>query len=394
MPCKTITPIGTVIDALDMRGNPVNPFVPFAVRGPQFAQLADGTLLYFFEAKYRSQSDEEPSCKVMLRSHDGGTTWGEARVLTCPSIPYSISGLPIYDAVHDTLVYFGRSRHWKPGMEADRLVSEADQIAGRVDERFWVAKSTDGGLSWTDYHEVFPDAPAEWNVRHCPSPGSGIQLCRQQDPARNGRLVVPANHIIGGPGGRNRFGSHLLVSDDFGETWHTAAVQEWIGGNECTAVELRDGTLLLNCRTHGGDPANIRLQSRSTDGGDSFSESGPAESLYDPCCHAGFACAEVDGTEYVFFTAPSGAPEPPWEFLGVVSRWGRREGMMLHMSSDGGRTYRPILQLSPMGEYAAYSALFTTGDGRLLCAWESGPEMGLYRDIRYAAFPLTELVSR
>lgn len=30
--------------------------------------------------------------------------------------------------------------------------------------------------------------------------------------------------------------------------------------------------------------------------------------------------------------------------------------------------------------------------GKLLCAWESGPEIGLYRDIKYRTFEIAELV--
>ena len=36
--------------------------------------------------------------------------------------------------------------------------------------------------------------------------------------------------------------------------------------------------------------------------------------------------------------------------------------------------------------------LIATADGKLHCAWESGPEIGLYRDIRYQMFDLKELV--
>lgn len=389
-----ITPVNTTISAIDMRGNAVAPFVPFSVRGPQFIELKDKTILYFFDAKYNSQADEEPSCKVMLRSHDGGETWGEARVLTYKGIDFSINGLPIYDEIHDTLVYLGRSRHWKPEFEKDRLVTEHDQTLGHVDERFWAAKSTDGGLSWTDYKEVFVEAPASWSVQHCPSPLSGIQLKKQKDPSKNGRLIAPANQIIRKEDGKNGFGCHLLVSDDFGDTWHMGAEQNYEGGNECTAVELQDGTLILNSRTHGAIPANIRLQSFSYDGGDTFAENGPVETLFDPCCSAGFTNAVVDGQEYIFFTVPSGELDEPWEFLGPTMRWGKREALMLHMSADGGRTYKPIKQLSPKGEFAGYSALIATSGGKLLCAWEADPGKweDQYRVIKYAVLDLEELV--
>ena len=145
----------------------------------------------------------------------------------------------------------------------------------------------------------------------------------------------------------------------------------------------------------GSIPANLRLQSISYDGGDTFAENGPVETLFDPCCSAGFASAVVNGHEYIFFTAPSGELDPPWEFLGRTTRWGKREALMLHMSADGGRTYRPIKQLSPKGEFAGYSALFATSGGRLLCAWESDPGKweDHYRVIKYTRLDLEELVA-
>jgi len=392
MQYETIVPIGSVIDAVDMHGVRPEPFVPFAVRGPQFVETRDGTIIFIFEAKYHSQADEEPACKVLLRSHDGGRTWGEARMLKYDDIV--IGGIPIYDEINDTLIYFARTREWKNGCEEDRLLNEQDQVDGKVLERFWVAKSPDNGLTWSDYREVFIDAPEEWRVKHCPTPGIGLQLKHQKDSARNGRLVIPANHIGSNEGGRNDFGAHVLVSDDFGESWRIGAVQAYVGGNECTMTELSDGTLILNCRTQASIPANKRLQSFSFDGCDSLVDHGPVETLFDPCCHGGFDSAVVGGREYVFFTAPSGELDPPFSCLGIMGRWGRREMMTLHVSCDGGRSYQPIAVLSPKDEMAAYSALYATKAGRLLCAWESGPEIGLYRDIKYMSFDLKELVKR
>lgn len=76
MTCEAITPMGSTIRALDMKGKPIQPFVPYSVRGPQFLELKDGTLIYIVETKYNSQEDEEPGTRLLLRSHDGGKTWG------------------------------------------------------------------------------------------------------------------------------------------------------------------------------------------------------------------------------------------------------------------------------------------------------------------------------
>ncbi|MBR6762661.1 MAG: exo-alpha-sialidase [Clostridia bacterium] len=385
----TIVPIGEPIEAIDMHGVKHSPFIPFAIRCPQFCELADGTLLFFFEAKYQSQLDEEPACHVLLRSGDGGKTWGDARMLCYDD--FNIGGVPVYDRIHNTLLYYARTREWKPEFAADRLLTEQDQVDGKVLERFWVAKSRDGGLSWSDYREVFIDAPEAWRVKHCPTPGMGIQLQNQPDPQKNGRIIIPSNHIGANLGGKNEFGSHLVYSDDFGESWKLGAIQDYPGGNECNALELADGTILLNARTHASIPANRRLQSESQDGGDSFCRVYPVESLYCPGCHGGFARLPLDGTETIFFTAPTGETGDPFNCLGVPGYWGRREKLMLYASTDAGRTYSPIRLMSPPGEFAAYSALFGTSDGKLLCAWESGPEIGLYRSIEYVILEGSEL---
>ncbi len=381
---RTLIPMGSEIRALDMHGCPVAPFTPFSVRGPQLLELKDGTLVCLYSAKYDSQADEAPCCTVLMRSADSGATWGDARVLTYSGAPGDVGGAPVYDEERDVLLYFGRTRQWKPGCEQDRLLSEEDQVKGRVDERFWVAESADGGLSWSDYREVFLDAPADWRVRHCPTPGTGFQLKRQPGGRKNGRLIVPANHIGSNENGRNDCGCHLIVSDDHGMTWKTGAVAAYPGGNECLATELSDGTLILNCRTFGSEPANLRLQCTSRDGGDTFEEIVPVPSLYDPSCHGGFACTGTGSGESVYCLLPTGALDKPWTFLGITSRWGKREKLTLYRSADKGRTYSPVLQLTPEGEFTAYSAILAKKDGTLLCAWESGPEIGLYRDIHCA----------
>ena len=393
MTYETITPMGGVINAVDMHGQTTEPFVPFSVRCPQFIELKDGTLVYIVEAKYNSQADEEPACKLLMRSHDGGKTWGESRLLKYKGYPDSVGGVPIYDEVNDTLIYFGRTREWIPGMEQEgRLLNEYDQILGRVLERFWIAKSTDGGLTWSDFKETFIDAPEEWRVKNCPTPGIGIQLKNQKDPSKNGRLIVPSNHIGSNENGRNDFGAHVLVSDDFGDSWHISAIQDYVGGTECMLAELSDGTLILNARSQASIPANHYLQSVSLDGGDTFISNTAVESLYDPCCHSGFDSAVVDGKDYLFLTAPTGELGDPWPCLDVMGRWGKREMMTLYMSADRGQTYKAIRQLSPKDEFAAYSALLTTSTGTLLCAWESGPEDNLYRDIKFTRLDIAELV--
>ena len=388
---EMMTPCGTEIQARNMLGGGAESFTPFCVRCPRFVELNDKTLVYSFEAKYDSQLDEAPSCQIVMRSHDGGQTWGEARMMTYPEIPYTIGGAPVYDEVNDTLLLLGRTRHWRPGKEEDRLISEQDQLHGKVMERFWISQSADGGLTWSPYREIFfENTPESWTIQHCPTPGTGIQLKHQKDPSKNGRLIVPCNHaqtVDDAP----VWGAHIMYSDDFGATWQMGGVIDYAGANESALAELADGTIVYNCRNQGGIPANRRIEGFSTDGGETFFEQTAIDTLYDPICHAGFAAAVVDGRQYVFLTAPSGELNPESVCFGQSIRWGKREALTLYASADGGKTYKSILQISEKGEFAAYSALCATSDGKLLCAWESGPDMGMYKDIPYKILDLKEL---
>ena len=195
MTFETLTPKGMKITIPDMHGKPSAELVPFAVRCPNFIELNDGTLLYFFCMKFGSQKDEEIGGSVMMRSHDGGKTWGEMQFLCYDGAPCE-GGIPIYDKLHDTLILIARTRHWKPGYEEDRLLAEDDQILGHTYERFWMNKSTDGGRTWGDYREItVKNTPANWTIQHCPSPGIGIQLEKQKDDRLNGRLIVPCNAV-------------------------------------------------------------------------------------------------------------------------------------------------------------------------------------------------------
>ena len=388
---KTITPSGVEICGPNMLGENEEGFVPFSVRGPNFIQLKDHTIVYFFEAKYASQLDEEPSCKILMRSHDGGKTWGETRLLRFENQPDCIGGTLLYDEVNDTLIYFGRTRHFKPGMEKDRLLSESDQIDGLTYERFWISKSIDGGLTWSKFDEIILHTPATWTIFHCLTPGIGIQLKHQKDSAKNGRLIMPCNHAKH-ENGENEWGAHLLISDDFGATWRMGAVLNYSGANESVITELSDGTLVYNCRNQGGEPANLRIQGISHDGGETLTDIGTLDTLYDPICHAGFTSAQIDGKDYLFFTTPSGRGTAAPGWFGKMECWGVREALMLSVSSDGGKTWRELQQLSEKGVFAAYSALCATKEGTLLCAWESGPTLNQYRDINYTVLNLKELV--
>jgi len=382
---------GTEISAADMRGKPCDATVAFAVRGTNFIELNNGEILYFFGMKFGSQADEAEGCAAMMRSYDGGKTFGETVILKYDGSPTG-GGTPIYDPKTNTLILLARTRHWKPGFEEDRLIAEMDQLKGHTYERFFVIKSTDGGRTWGEYKEVFVDGtPEDWTVEHCCTPGVGLVLSHQKDEKKNGRLVMPCNHakLVDG---KNNFLAHLIYSDDMGDTWKVGGIQNYFGANESVAVEMDDGTIVFNCRNQGGSPANRRIQAYSTDGAETLLPGSGTVELFDAICHAGFAKVYSDGKEYILYTIPSGDVQKVCMSFGAPTSYGNREALRLFASDDGGKTYRDLGLLSDKGKFAAYSSICPLCNGTVLIGWETGPQINLYRDLVYNIYSVSELL--
>ncbi|MBQ8552024.1 MAG: hypothetical protein IJ428_04335 [Clostridia bacterium] len=62
---ECITKNGVKSTALGMYGQMSEPFVPLCVRGPNFHELNDGTIVYSFGMKYTSRADEAPGCGAL-----------------------------------------------------------------------------------------------------------------------------------------------------------------------------------------------------------------------------------------------------------------------------------------------------------------------------------------
>jgi sialidase-1 len=226
----------------------------------------------------------------------------------------------------------------------------------------WLAKSTDDGQTWSPPVEITRDVKLPNWTWYATGPGAGIQL-------RSGRLVIPCDHI---EAETKLYFSHVLYSDDHGTSWK-------LGGsagpftNECEAVELADGALLLNMRNYDRQQ-RTRAVSRSTDGGLTWSAVAHDAALVEPICQASirrYSLARDAGRNRILFANPG---EPA-----------ARKELTLRLSEDEGDSWPRGKVLWPGP--AAYSSLAVLPDGTILCLFERGLK-GAYEQITLARVSL------
>ena len=133
--------------------------------------------------------------------------------------------------------------------------------------------------------------------------------------------------------------------------------------NECEVVELEDGRLLLNMRNYDRS-RRMRAQSRSADGGATWSPIVHDPALPEPICQA--SMISLDTGRRLVFSNPAHAS--------------KRVGMTVRDSLDGGRSWSDgiVLHEGP----AAYSSLVDLDADGVGCLYECG-DAGPYERIRF-----------
>ena len=144
------------------------------------------------------------------------------------------------------------------------------------------------------------------------------------------------------------------IVDDHGETWHIGAQTDH-GLNECEAVELENGDVMLNSRNHGVDEFH-RGVSISKDGGQTFSSFRRDPALLEPRCQASirrYRWSDGDKPGVILFSNPA-------------RKW--RDFLMLRMSYDDGMTWPDARMIYPYT--TAYSDITVLSDGRIAVLFE------------------------
>ena len=215
-------------------------------RIPALATSARGTLLAVYDMRRRRSKDLQEDIDIgLLRSMDGGQTWGTQQVImdmgTFRGMPQEVNGCSdpgiIVDPETGEIFVFavwmnGRAgtHQWNSGG------SEPGHEIGRS-AQFMMTRSRDDGRTWSKPENM----TREWKdprwILYAPSPQQGIAL-------RDGTLVMPTQ----GRDEADRHFSNLLISQDHGTSW-TVSPAASFGNTECQAVQLADDSLMLNCRT-------------------------------------------------------------------------------------------------------------------------------------------------
>ncbi len=323
-------------------------------RIPSLLVTPKGTVLAFAEGRKRGPGDAGDIDLVLKRSFDGGETWQPMQIVADDG-PNTIGNpCPVIDRDTGT-IWLLLTRNL--GVDTEKQIMNQ---TGQGTRTVWVAHSGDEGATWSRPVEITKDVkPANWTW-YATGPGVGIQL-------RNGRLVIPCDHALAGS---KLYRAHVIYSDDHGAHWQLGGV---VGErcNECQAVELADGTLLMNLRSYHGQ--HRRAISRSTDGGLSWTEPALDAALIEPVCQASlirYADIRQPGKFRLIFANPAST---------------RREKMTVRLSDDEGKSWPAARELH--GGPAAYSCLAALPDQTIGCLYERG-EKEPYEKITFARLSL------
>jgi sialidase-1 len=328
-------------------------------RIPSLLVTPKGTLLAFCEGRKSGRGDAGNIDVVLRRSFDGGRTWQPMQVVYDDGPNTVGNPCPVVDRTTGTIWL---PLTWNLGEDTENLIKKSTSKRSR---EVWMTKSTDDGVTWAKPVNITAATKAPDWTWYATGPGCGIQL-------KSGRLVIPCDHALAGSG---LYRSHVIYSDDRGETWKLGGV---IGDkvNECQVVELGDGRLMMNMRSYSGK--RCRAVSTSSDGGLTWTPAEDEPALVEPVCQAAFI--RIDD--------PDNASRGILVFSNPAST--KREKMTVRLSTDDGKTW-PVSGLL-YGGPAAYSALAQLPDKRIACLFERG-EKSSYDRICLAIFSLQWLTS-
>ncbi len=341
-------------------------------RIPGIVVTRHGVVLAYCEAR-RSGNDWATIDLLLRRSVDGGKTFSPPKVIG------HVAG-----EIHRSPVAIERKQAGPDDVTYNNPVA----IAGRNGAvhflfcieymRVFYMRSDDDGATFSQPVEItsaFEPMRSKYPWRVVATgPGHGIQLL-------NGRLLVPVWYALGtGGNGHHPSVNGTVYSDDDGKTWQCGEIavpgsEAFPDPNETVAVQLADGSVMLNVRTEARQ--NRRTVVVSPDGATGWSKPRLQQDLPDPICFGSLvrlSTQEAGGRNRLLFANPENLTRADGK--ATVSK--DRKNLTVHLSYDEGRSW-PLKRTIEMGS-SGYSDLSVMPNGTIFCLYETGGGAGSFPD--------------
>lgn len=364
-------------------------------RIPGLATSLTGTLMAIYDARHDNSRDLQGDIDIaMNRSFNGGETWEPLQIIldmkTWGQLPEKYNGVSdacilvddrsgaIYVAglwMHGVLD--GKTGKWVEGLTDDstrwihQWHAKGSQPGLGVKQtcQFLITKSIDDGKTWeTPVNITEQTKRSEWWL-YAPAPGHGITL-------KDGTLVFPTQ-------GRDEKGfpfSNITWSKDGGKTWH-ASNPAYNNTTECMAVELADGSIMLNMRdnrNYGNKVGNGRRICVTRDLGKTWIEHPTSRNaLIESTCMASIH-------RHVY--KEKGKEKSILLFCNPES-YNSRDHMTLKVSFDDGKTWAADKSIL-LDEYGGfgYSCITSVDDSTIGVLYESSQAQMVFQQVNIGEF--------
>lgn len=232
-------------------------------RIPGLATAKNGTLLAIYDVRRESGRDLQGNIDIGLsRSFDKGRTWQPMQIVMdmgqWGGLPEKFNGVSDANVLVDkntgTIYIAGLWMHgvidttgkWTENLTINstiwnhqwRTKGSQPGFGEKQTSQFLLIKSTDNGATWSKPLNITRMGKQEDWWLWAPAPGQGITL-------KDGTLVFPTQ----GRDNKGRGFSTISYSKDGGNTWQTGKRAAPESTTENMAVELSDGSIMLNMRS-------------------------------------------------------------------------------------------------------------------------------------------------
>ena len=326
-------------------------------RIPALATTPRGTLLCVYDMRRRMGRDLQEDIDIgLLRSTNGGLTWGAQQVImdmgTFDGVAQEENGCSdpgiVVDPSTGEIFCFAVWMNRKAGTHQwNKDGSEPGFEIGRS-AQFMMVSSKDDGRSWSEPQNMTRAWKDPKWILYAPSPQQGIAL-------KDGTLVMPTQ----GRDAQDRHFSNLLISRNHGKTWMPSPAASF-GNTECQAVQLLNGSIMLNCRTES--PTKYRTVAVTHDLGETWTPH--------PTNRKGIIEPNCNGSTYRFDYRERGTARSVLLFANPHSQQGRTHHSV-QVSFDQGKTWpKEHRLLLDEGRGAGYPSLSRVDDTHVGIVYE------------------------